>query len=775
MPLPPPVRPYRRWGAFAAALGQPAFLLIATVVVYLPSLRAGFIMDDNAMLTDNPLIAAADGIRRFWYTAQPVNFFGPVTAATLWIEWRLWGLHPLGYHATNLAFHCAEVLLLWGILRRLRLPGAWLAALLFAVHPLNVETVAWVAQRKNLVAMLFFLASIRFFLQTDLASPRPAPRSRAEGGAALGWYLLSLLAFILAMLGKGSVTPLPIVLLGLIAWHRRLSLRDLALLAPFFAVAAGLAAVAVWTQRLASLEVIRDAGFTERLLGAGAAVWFYLSKALWPANLIFVYPQWRIAATNPLWWLPLLMAAGLTGILWRARRSWGRSALYAWGYFCVMLTPVLGFTDVYFMKYSLVADHYAHLSLIGVVSWMAAMAAIAWRHAAAPVAIRWRIPAAVAAAAAILALGTATWRQNQSYRDARTLYEATLTENPDSWLAHNNLAVELAKIPGRMPDAIGHYEQALRLKPDYAEAHYNLGIALDAEGRTREAIAQFEEALRLNLNLAEVHVRLGAALYKAGRFPEAVSEDETAVRLQPTQAKGHVDFGLALASAGQGSRAIAEYETALRLDPGLAEAAFYLGVSLEQAHRLADAIASYERALAIRPGYYVAHNNLGVALCNAGKVEEAVPHYREAIRLDPGYFEAQYNLGFALSSLGRRAEAILAFQRAADLEPSKPAAEIALGNALYADGQIDRALERFAAAILVNPLDAEAHNDLGICWASKGRPEKALAEFEAAVGLRPDFAEAELNWSRCLESLGRPEEAEVHRRNAARLQAGGGR
>ncbi|MGD1032034.1 MAG: tetratricopeptide repeat protein [Opitutaceae bacterium] len=779
MPSTPSVRPPWRWRAFVAAWWQPASLLIATVIVYLPSLRAGFIMDDNAMLTDNPLIAAADGIRRFWYTAQPTNFFGPVTASSLWIEWRLWGLNPAGYHATNLALHCAEVLLLWGILRRLRVPGAWLAALLFAVHPLNVETVAWVTQRKNLAAMLFFLLSIRFFLQTGLASP---PQATAPGSLAGGpstraggrWYCLSLLAFVLAMLSKGSVAPLPLVLLGLIAWHRRPSLRDLLRLAPFFAAAVAVAAVDVWTQRVASLQVVRSAGFTERLLGAGAVVWFYLYKALWPAKLIFVYPQWRIVSTNVLWWLPLAAAVGLTVILWGERRRWSRSTLYAWGYFCAMLAPVLGFTDVYFMLYSLVADHYAHLALIGVVSWMAAMGTLAWQRAAPAARIRWRIPVASAAAAVILALGISTWRQCLLYRDALTLYQATVDANEDCWMAHNNLAVELAKIPGRMPDAIAHYERALRLKPDYAEAHNNLGIALDAVGRTQEAIAQVEEALRLGLDMEEVHTRLGTFYNKVGRLPEAVSEYEAAVRLKPDRAKGHLDLGLVLAAAGQGSRAISEYQIALQLDPHFAEAAFYLGVALEQANRTSDAIASYERALAIRPEYDVAHNNLAVALCKAGRVEEALPHYEEAIRINPAYLEAQLNLGFALSSLGRASDAISVLQRAADLAPANSAARSALGNALYEDKQIDRAMEQFAAVIRLDPRNADAHNHLGVCLASKGEIEKARSEFEAALEIRPSFAAAELNLSRCLQALGQAEAAETHRRNAERLQEGGG-
>jgi hypothetical protein len=294
----------------ARQIGLATLLVVIGLAVYLPSLRNGFVWDDDSFLTKNALIKAPDGLARFWFSTQATDYW-PVTSTSLWLEWRLWGMHAAGYHATNLALHLAEALLLWSILRRMRVPGAYLAALLFAVHPVNVESVAWIAQRKNLVAMLFYLLAIFGFLRSGWISP-----GARKWGLA---YVLSLLAFLLALLSKGSVAPLPFVLLGLIAWQRRPRGSDLVGLAPFFGISATLVAVNVWFQTHGTHEIIRQADGIQRLLGAAAAVWFYLWKALIPVDLIFVYPQWHISASDWRWWGPLMAAMALT--LWLGAKA----------------------------------------------------------------------------------------------------------------------------------------------------------------------------------------------------------------------------------------------------------------------------------------------------------------------------------------------------------------------------------------------------------------------------------------------------------------------
>jgi tetratricopeptide (TPR) repeat protein len=548
---------YRGWAVIAAV----------TILAYLPTLRNGFVWDDDAFLTDNTIIKEPDGLRRFWLTKEPPDYW-PVTSTTLWFEWRLWGLHASGYHATNLLLHLAEAALLWSILRRLRVPGALLAALLFAAHPVNVESVAWIAQRKNLMAMLFYLLSIHYFLRTSWWEPGgdSPPSPRADRTA----YALSLLSFLLAMLSKGSVAMLPIVFVGLLWWRRGLGRRDGLRLTPFFVVAVGLAVVNVWFQAHGSKAVLRTAGFEERLLAAGAVVWFYLGKALWPLHLIFVYPQWRVSVADPSWWLPLLAVFAVTAALGWAARAWKpgtagftprelwlRAGFLAWVYFCVMLIPVMGFTDIVFMKYSLVADHYQHLAIIAVVALAAA--------ALARLAARW--PRELGLLLGGLLVGTLTLlsaEQSSMYRNSETLYETTIARNPDCWLAYNNLAIILVRA-NRIPEAETTFRQALRLKPDDANNENNLGTALVRLGRTQEAIPEYEKGVRIQPDYPEVRFDLALALYQTGRTQEAIAQFQEVIRLRPKSAAAYFGLALALRQVGREREAVAAHDEGNRL------------------------------------------------------------------------------------------------------------------------------------------------------------------------------------------------------------------
>jgi tetratricopeptide (TPR) repeat protein len=593
-----------------------AVLLIAglTTLAYAPALRGGFVFDDDNLVTKNALIKADDGLARLWFSSEPVDYW-PVTMTSFWVEWRLWGSDPTGYHVDNLLLHIGNALLVWLILLRLGVPGAYGAALLFAVHPVNVQSVAWIAQRKNTLSMLFFLVSIYGFLRTKWGG------AEKSSPAAYG---LSLLAFVLAMLSKGSVAVLPLVLLGLVAWRRRLRLGDFLRAAPYLAVAAVLTLVNIGFQNKGLAAPIRSAGVVERLLEAGAVPWFYLGKALLPVGLIFVYPLWRVSVADLFWWGPLLAAVGLTGVLWwkgsaaRLRPLGGgyavansggagiwRGVLFAWAYFCVALVPVMGLTDINYMKYSLVADHYQYLALIGVV----ALAAAGWeklfaarRRPAGPgYAVANSGGAGIWGLAVVVLLAVLTWRQARIYADAETLYRVTLARNPQCWLADNNLGIVEVNT-GRPAEARAHFLRALELNPDYAEAHFNLGLLLRREpGGAAAAAAQFGRATELT-----------------PRYPEA-----------------H----------------------------------YYLANSLGDLGRTAEAIGQYEQALRWRPNYPEAELNLGTTLAGAGRVAEALPHFAEAVRLDPRSAPAQLNLAYALRELGRVQEGQLHYQEAIRLDP----------------------------------------------------------------------------------------------------------
>jgi protein O-mannosyl-transferase len=572
------------------------FLASTVAITYWPALSGDFVLDDRQLMSSE-LITSPDGLGRIWFTAEGDDFW-PVTSTTFWVEWRLWGLRPAGYHVVNVVLHIAACLLLWRILNVFEIPGAFLAALLFAVHPVNVESVAWIAQRKNTLAMVFFLLSILSYLRFDLGAPaslRPATDTHRRPAADSWWYWLSLAAGLLAMLSKGSVIILPAVLLLLIWWRRPVTWSDALRLAPFCVLAMILTYVNMWFQTHGREIVLRDVTFAQRLAGAGGVVWFYLAKALAPVRLSFLYPQWEIHSSELVWWLPLAAAIVITGLLaWKRDRRWGRPLLLAWAFVCVALLPVMGFTDVGYMKYSLVADHYQHIALIGVVALVAAACA----HYFGELAQLWRILLASGVALIAGILAYATWTQSALYGGPIPLYTAALVDHPGSWVAHNEIGRALTD-SGKFDEAIGHFEQSLQLKPDYVEAENNLAAALSDAGRFAEASQHYQKALKLKPNSAEAYANFGNALARAGDLQAALARYETSLRLNPKRAETHNDYGFVLARLGQTEKAIEEYRAALALDLNMA----------------------------------LAHKNLGDALLAEGQKDEANQHFEIAIRL----------------------------------------------------------------------------------------------------------------------------------------------
>ncbi|HZZ26493.1 MAG TPA: tetratricopeptide repeat protein [Pirellulales bacterium] len=521
-------RPHVHWDVLAGIV----ILVVATSLAYLPAWNGGFILDDDGLLLNNPLVQAPDGLYRLWFTTQSQDYW-PLTYTTFWLEWRLWGNHPAGYHAVNLVLHIGESLLIWLIISRLSIPGGFLAAALFALHPVNVESVAWISQRKNTLSLLFFLLSILWYLKSDRSltnlgdgSADPLAQStRPASPRKAGWYLLSLFAFVLACLSKGSVVILPLILLAIIAWKRPATKRDLIRLIPLVIVAVVFAALNVWFQKLATPGVIRTAGMEERTLGAGAAVWFYLYKAMWPFDLAFIYPLWQIEPQDWQWWLPLMAAVAVTAILVLKRSTaWGRAFLLAWVFFCIALLPVLGFTDVGFMRFSLVADHYQHVAIIAVVALVAAGWS-RWRHSSSGATI---LAANAVTAAILCTLAYLTWRQSSLYRDARTIYTAAIEKNPNCWMLHGNL-----------------------------------GDALLDEGETAAATEQLNIALQLNLDSFDAHCNLGVALFKLHQPAAAIQHLRRAVELKPTMQEAYHQLTMIYVETNQPELALATAEKAL--------------------------------------------------------------------------------------------------------------------------------------------------------------------------------------------------------------------
>jgi tetratricopeptide (TPR) repeat protein len=607
-----------------------ALIVLLTVVAYLPALRGGFIWDDDDHLTANPAMTAPHGLRMIW-SSLAVSRYYPLTLTSFWVQRRLWGLNPMPYHLVNVALHATNGVLVFFLLLHLRIPAAWLAAVLWVLHPVNVESVAWITELKNTQSGSFFFCAVLCFL-------------RFEAQGRRRWYALALLCGAAAALSKASTVVLPLILL-LSAWWERERWRrtDIVRVVPFFALALAMSALTIAEQqghitRQGTAEWPLALG--QRLVIAGKAIWFYTCKILWPVRLAFVYPRWE-ATTNSVWsWLPLagLAAGGI--VLWdRRRQPWARACLFGVGYSVTALLPVLGLFDVFYFRYSFVADHFQYLASVGTI----ACAANGIAHTLGRRRL-WSMPVGnVVCSALLVTLGTLTWKQAHVYHDIETLWRDTVAKNPDVWMAHNNLGIVLEN-QGRQSEAIEHYKEALRLKPDYVEAHNNLGFALSQVGKPDEAIRQYEEALRIDPDDVEAHNNLGNALLQMGKLDEAIKQYEEALRTKPDYVDAHNNLGAALLRLGRLPEAIQQWEQVLRIKPHYPEAHNNLGVALARMGREPAAMKHWEQALRINPDYADAHYNLGMALEKAGNAREAVIHYEHALRIQPNYVEAQNRL-----------------------------------------------------------------------------------------------------------------------------------
>jgi len=572
-----------------------AVLMLLTVTAYLPALTGKFVFDDYPLIAGNPMIKASDGLYRFWFTTEALDYW-PLTSSAWWLEWRLWGANPMGYHVVNVLLHAANAVLVWIVLKRLRIPGAWLAGLVFAIHPVNVATGAWISELKNTLSMFLYAAATLLYLEFD-----------ETGG--WGWYGLSLAAFLLALLSKASVVMLPVVLLGCVWWLRgRVRWKDFLRSVPFFVLSLGLALVTLWFQHYRSIgghHPLRTVGFPFRLATAGRVPWFYLYKALLPVNLMMIYPKWDINSSRWVSYVPGAVLIGTLTWFWWKRNAWGRPLFFGLGYFVVTLFPVMGFFDQSFYRYSLVADHWQYQAIVAPIALMIGAVALIWRR----LEERGRPWGAMAGIVLLALLGVGTWRRSCVYADEESLWRDNVEKNPNAWMAHICLADFLAGT-GRTSEAITQYEQALRIEPAWGQAHFNLGVTLARLGRLDEAIGQYEQALRTEPNLAEAHNNLGTALRQVGRLDEAIEHYEQAIRIQPAFAEAHFNLGNALAQSG----------------------------------KLDEAIEQYEQAVQIRPDVALTHFNLGNTLWRVGRVKQAAAQYEETLRLDPSFTQAKTNL-----------------------------------------------------------------------------------------------------------------------------------
>ena len=536
-----------------AWLGAAATLAAWTIFAYWPAWHGGFIWDDDRYVTHNYLLIAADGLRRIWFSLDAPSQYFPLAYTVLRIERSLWDLNPVGYHWVNILLHLGNALLVWCILARLKVPGAWLAATIFALHPVQVESVGWISELKNVLMGFFFLLTLLTWIEYVDATHK---HRRILYVAALVFYLLALSA-------KATACTLPAALL-LVLWLKRRSIGRRALLEiiPFVVLALGIGLVAVWWEKYhQGTRMLVSLGPVERLLIASRAIWFYLGKIFWPAKLTFIYPQWRIDPTNPIAYLWPIAVAVAVVLIFYGRRFFGRSVEVAALFFVMTLGPLLGFVMLYTFRYTFVADHYQYLASIGPIALASAGLVTLSRLSR----TLQRLVGGTSFAI-LIGLGLLTWRQSATYRDAETLWRTTIAKNPGCWMAYNNLGVVQFE-KGNVEDAIEKYQQSLGLHPDYPEAHYNLGSALLQNGYADEAIRHCEEALKIQPNEPDAHIVLGNAFMAKQDVDRAIAHYEQALTLRPEDSNAHYNLGIALQEKGETDRAAREYEKARQYEP----------------------------------------------------------------------------------------------------------------------------------------------------------------------------------------------------------------
>ncbi len=597
-----------------------ALLVGVTVVAYLPALKGRFVWDDDSWTTNiSGLLRDLDGLWKMWSQPRALQQYYPLTGTTFWLDYHLWGFWTVPYHLENVLLHGFAAVLFWQLLRRLAVPGAWLAAAIFALHPLMIESAGWITERKNVLSLVFYLGALMAYGRFAGFWLEPATGEAQPAGREWGWYGLAFGLFLAAYLAKATAFSWPAVLLLLGWWKRgRIQWRAEVLpLLPFFLLATGLGLLTAWLEKynVGAQGPAWTMGGPERCLIAGRALWFYAGKLVWPAGLCFVYPRWRMDPASLTDWLWPVSAVGVLAGLWLTRNRLGRGPAVAVFYFAGTLFPVLGFLNAYFMRYSFVCDHWVYLSSLGPIALGAALVARG--------AERLRAPALVYVFAALLlpALAGLTWRQCKILTDKETLWTTTLARNPNAAVACYNYGVLLVA-QGRLNEAMAQFQKDVELEPDNELAQNNLGMLLLRQGRLSEAIVHFRKALEAHPDFIPAHNNLGVVLLQTGQEREAFAQFQAVLDRHPDEVSTHYNFANALLERGRLDEAIVQLQDALKYKPNYAEARNLLGSALAKQGRLDEAIAQFQGALAQKPDYAEARNNLASALNRKASLEK---------------------------------------------------------------------------------------------------------------------------------------------------------
>jgi len=737
-------------------LWRGALLFLATLFSHWQAIGGGFIWDDDAHVTKVAL-RSLDGLWAIWFKLGATQQYYPLVHSFFWLEHALWGDNASFYHLTNILLHTLACFILVAVLKRLSIPGAWVAGFIFALHPVHVESVAWITEEKNTISAIFYLTAALFYFKFDQDRK---PKT----------YALAIGVFILALLSKTVTATLPAAFLVVFWWKRgKLSFKqDVIPLIPWFILGAAGGYFTAWVERVfigaqgadyQSAVILTP--FT-RVLLAGHVIWFYLAKLIWPANLIFIYQHWSISASDPFDYIYTIGVIALIAVLVRfAIKPWHgrapdtvtRAPLAGFLLFCGTLFPVLGFANVYPFMFSYVADHFQYLASLGIIVPAAAGITI-WVN---KLSGESKGMGSAIGGVLLALMGFLSWNQCSMYADAETLYKVTIQRNPSCWMAHNNLgAIWLNQ--GRVADAQAQFEEALKIRPAYPDAQSNECSVLIRTGRYQEAAAHGLEALRLRES-AENENNYAIALADLGRTAEAINHYLIALKIRPNYIEVLNNLGNAYLSLGKRDEALACYQTALKYAPNFPDAYNNSGLVYMGAGHNAEAIQAYEKAVSLNPNAPNFRGNLGLAYSAAGRNTEAIAQFQASLQLNPNAPDVWFYYGNALVALGKYTEAEQPFLNAIKLNPNYIAAENNAAAVYFKLGRVPESISHYQAAIRINPTYAEAHSNLGVALAASKLIDDAIGEYRKAIQLNPNYGDAYNNLGLALSSTGRLQEA----------------
>jgi len=666
--------PYRAWiasalSALRATLGTlasswrtwlPQFLLIAgmTLWIYWPALRGGLIWDDQWYITMNPSLHDTSGLWKFWFRPGSWVEYYPVHETVLWLQWQLWGENTLGYHLTSVFLHIINALLVWRLLGKFGLRFAWLGGLIFAIHPVQVDSVAYICELKNTLSLPCFLLAMGSWINYENS------KSKRD-------YENALALFLVAMLCKISMAPFPAVNLLYAWWKRgRIDWSDAKACAPFLLIGFVLAFVTAWAGDVyekAGHNLIGGTpltGVLSRIDAVGLDATVYFARCFLPVDIMLVYSQWSLHPHALIQYLPWLVFAGVVYVLWTKRRTWGRHVLLGLGFFLLVLSPFLGFIGVSYMNFAWVMDHYLYIPIIGLIGLVVAGVG----DLAARIPARSR-PFAVGISAGLV--GLMAWVSHAFaglFVSEEIFWTHVLQRNPTVWIARQNLGSRLLELE-RYPEAIEQEKAAISLRPDSWDGYYNLAFALAKLGRDQESEEQYRVALRLNPGYPKIYLNLGEMKRRTGQMAEAEAIFRQGLKMVPDDASLGTDLAGILEQTGRVSEAIEVYQHVADLNPDLAPLQYDLGTALFHAGKLPEAEEHFENAVTLDPKIASAHENLGVILAQSGRLPEAIEQFQDVIEIDPQSLTARNNLAMALAQTGNIPGAIEQFKKVLEINP----------------------------------------------------------------------------------------------------------